>query len=213
MSDSPQARCQWSDPFECLDSLPSSDVPPYVRVIIDALVETKRLLTEISKRNEEVIEENRKLRKENDMLKLRIEELMLTKNNHDVSHSQLPVSLELKDNFTSDPDHKRSLVIRGVPESCFSSAFDRINHDFDCVYSILDFLDVECFPKTVYRMGRPNDNRPRLLKVVLPTSRFQRLVLKRKSKLRSFSHKGVYIRPSLPPGERNFIKDRRLGND
>lgn len=203
----------------------AKDVPSYVQIMIDALaetrkelLETRKELAEMSRRNDAILEENKKLREENSLLKLRIEELLSISKNPVSPPSNIspPVTSHNaldNDSLISDPDFKRSIVVKGVPESRSRSAYDNINHDWDCVMSLLDFLDIACFPKTLYRMGRPKANAPRLLKVVLPSSQFQRLILKRKSQLRFFPQKGVYVRPSLPPGERNFNHEKPLMNN
>ncbi|XGW15061.1 hypothetical protein V3C99_000943 [Haemonchus contortus] len=58
-------------------------------------------------------------------------------------------------------------------------------------------------------MGKPNHTRPRLLKVILPTSSFQRQLLSRASMLKHFSLKGIYIRPSLTKAERDRLRALR----
>lgn len=80
----------------------------------------------------------------------------------------------------------------------------------DCHYvsDLLDCLAVECTPVSVYRMGRREQDRPRIIKVVLPASKFQRL--RRAPRLRfSPSHKGVYLRPSLTWEERMHRREQR----
>ncbi|KAK6051837.1 hypothetical protein COOONC_10658, partial [Cooperia oncophora] len=70
------------------------------------------------------------------------------------------------------------------------------------VVKLFCFLDIECMPVTCYRMGRPRHGVPRLLKIVLPTRKFQSLLLKRAPRLRFFPVKGVFVRPSLTWEER-----------
>ncbi|VDL64167.1 unnamed protein product [Nippostrongylus brasiliensis] len=72
----------------------------------------------------------------------------------------------------------------------------------DCIKRILDFLAVDCMPVTLYRMGKPVDSRPRLLKVVMPNSFFANLLLKRAHRLKAFPVPRVFIRPSLSQAER-----------
>ena len=182
------------------------DAPPYVKTIMDALTETRRELAEVKRRSEEILEENKRLREENAYLKARLDEL-LPRSNDQPSVSTTPPSHVT---VTSDPDLERSVVIRGVPENYSNSTFDRTTHDYSCVNTLLNFLGVECFPKAVYRMGSPRSNSSRLLKVVLPTSRFQKEVIKRKAKLRYSSYNGVFIRSSLTKEERDRRREQRL---
>lgn len=95
-------------------------------------------------------------------------------------------------------ERKRSIVLTNVPESSEPSAFARNSSDFNRVNQILDFLGVECRPLSVFRMGRPQQNRPRLIKVVLPSSRHQAEAVRRAPRLRFLPpHKGIFLRPSL----------------
>ncbi|KIH59384.1 hypothetical protein ANCDUO_10385 [Ancylostoma duodenale] len=59
-------------------------------------------------------------------------------------------------------------------------------------------------------MGRVNSSRGLIVKVVLPTTKFQQLAVKRAPRLRSFPHKGVNLRPSLTKQERDRMRDARL---
>ncbi|KAK6009541.1 toxin-antitoxin system, toxin component, MazF domain protein, partial [Ostertagia ostertagi] len=45
------------------------DMPPYMKLIIDVLDDTRRQLMEVNKRNEEILQENKRLREENSILK------------------------------------------------------------------------------------------------------------------------------------------------
>lgn len=90
-----------------------------------------------------------------------------------------PVGNRLSDNnlnaspsSEADRELKRSIILSNLPESSSNSVAAKIAHDCACVRQILDFLDIECIPTAVYRMGKPGQNRPRIVKVVLPTSRF-----------------------------------------
>lgn len=60
-------------------------------------------------------------------------------------------------------------------------------------------------------MGIPGQGRPRLVKVVLPASRFQREAVRRAPRLRFFPpQKGIYLRPSLTKEERDRWREARL---
>ncbi|EYC13095.1 hypothetical protein Y032_0045g1265 [Ancylostoma ceylanicum] len=58
-------------------------------------------------------------------------------------------------------------------------------------------------------MGKMNSRKPRLVKVIMPASYFQKEVLKRASMLKSFPEPGIYVRPSLSKAERDQIRERR----
>ncbi|XGW34434.1 hypothetical protein V3C99_018374 [Haemonchus contortus] len=103
----------------------------------------------------------------------------------------------------------RSVVISGVPEVKSQSTRERLSYDYASVCNILDFLGIECNPMCVYRLGRPLIGKDRLLKVVLPSRVFQRLAVRRASRLRYFTGKGVYLRESLTPEQRRRRREER----
>lgn len=107
----------------------------------------------------------------------------------------------------------RSIVISGVCESSSSSSVSRAVHDHDVVKQIFDHLGIECVPHVVYRLGKPTEGRARLLKVILPSTFYQKLTLRRSHRLRFFSCKGVYIRPSLTKQERDRNREARLARN
>lgn len=69
------------------------------------------------------------------------------------------------------------------------------------------FLNVECTPTAVYRMRRVQPQKNRLIKVILPPSRFQQDVVSRAPRLLFYSHKGVYLPP--PPSLTKEKWDRK----
>lgn len=109
-----------------------------------------------------------------------------------------------------DYDLHRSIVVSHVPESPSTKSSDRVSHDLAYVEELLSYLNVECAPVSVYRMGRLAQDRPRLIKVVLPSGQFQRLAIRRAPRLRfSPAHKVIYIRPSLTREERMRRREQR----
>ncbi|VDL64580.1 unnamed protein product [Nippostrongylus brasiliensis] len=165
VSSSPSVVHGQGSAMELLSMVSTKEVPQYVQVMIDALtetrkelLETKRELVEVIRRSDAILEENRKLREENSLLKLRIDELLSCTKDSANPSPNLPShtvssNADAMDSITSDPDFKRTNVVKGIPECRSRSAYDSINYDWDCVMSLLNFLDVACFPKTLYRMG------------------------------------------------------------
>ncbi|EYC04930.1 hypothetical protein Y032_0021g309 [Ancylostoma ceylanicum] len=117
-------------------------------------------------------------------------------------------SVESRTSF-EEIERNRSVVISGVTESKAKNSTVRAHDDYVTVKEILDHLSVECNPLSVYRMGKPMTKRPRLLKVVLPTSFFQRQMLRRAHWLKSFSVRGIFVRPSLSKAERDRMRQER----
>ena len=100
-----------------------------------------------------------------------------------------------------DADEKerlRSCVIMGLNESSGTTARIRHNDDSKAVEAILDELDLDCDAVYSYRLGKPEEGKRRLLKVVLPTKNHQRqLIMAAKNLKSSANFNKVFIRPSL----------------
>ncbi|VDO22905.1 unnamed protein product [Haemonchus placei] len=94
-----------------------------------------------------------------------------------------------------ESERARSVVVSGIAECADSNVIARLNDDIDCVKKLFCYLDIECMPRNGF---------PRLLKIVLPSTMFQSLLLKRAPRLRNFQVKFAYIRPSLTEGERSL---------
>lgn len=134
---------------------------------------------------------------------------------HNHPPSSLPVSLfpppslspssALPYSADSYEDHlrMRSIVISGVPESADPCSVARAEADVDEVKKILAALGLECVPQSVFRMGKQTPDRPRLLKVLLPSRSHLLNTLSVARNLRSLSEfPNVYIRKSMTANER-----------
>ena len=114
-----------------------------------------------------------------------------------------------------EKERKRSVVIIGLPEADKGDSIDRADADSEAVVTVLRTLQVEARPDKVYRMGRRLDDKakPRLLKVVMPSSQLQRIMLgslkhKREALRKIQGFERAFIRPSLSKEE--LEKDRDL---
>ncbi|KAK6061452.1 L27 domain protein, partial [Cooperia oncophora] len=76
----------------------------------------------------------------------------------------------------------------------------KLSYDYNSVLNVLCHLDVGCFPVAVYRLGSPMKGKNRLLKVIMPSSYYQRMAVRRAPRLRS---------PSVKP-ERKRRREERL---
>ncbi|VDL84437.1 unnamed protein product [Nippostrongylus brasiliensis] len=191
----------------------TSDYPPYLKIVLDTLLDTREELKSIKELCSKIVDENKALRCENAKLKelLQLKESQLKSHVCSVCSSSPPNSQVVSSiDHERDIERKRSVVLAGIVESSSASPSERASHDLHVVQSVLDHLNVECLPVSVYRMGRPNANNSRLIKVVLPSSFFQQTAVGRASRLRSFSRKGVYLRPSLTKEERERQREERL---
>ncbi|XGW32360.1 hypothetical protein V3C99_017144 [Haemonchus contortus] len=181
-------------------------LPPYIKIILEVLRDTRDQMVTINQWCGRLSEENEKLKAENSELK-KLLESNETPPTKDISPSS-PSFPQGNDSVSLEREleRTRSVVIHGIPEFSSPMSVNRAFADFNAVLSILNHLDVECIPCNVYRLGRPDSNRSRLVKVIFPSSVFQRIVLKRASRMRSFFYQGVYIRPSRTKEERERIR-------
>nr|CDJ82952.1 unnamed protein product [Haemonchus contortus] len=109
----------------------------------------------------------------------------------------------------------RSIVVYGLEEAGTELRPSERQKDLEeKVTKVLDALKVECRPCEVYRMGKPDPKRPRLVKVVLPASSHWRTALANARLLRNAGFPSVFIRKSmtLEERQRDFML-RQLARD
>ncbi|EYB82763.1 hypothetical protein Y032_0352g3284 [Ancylostoma ceylanicum] len=63
-------------------------------------------------------------------------------------------------------ERRRSVIISGIPELRTGNIARKLNYDYDSVLNVIHHLKAECFPTAVYRLGRPEIGKSRLLKVI-----------------------------------------------
>lgn len=99
---------------------------------------------------------------------------------------------------------QRSVVFYGVPEAEKSlPPSQRQLHTEKYISDVLDFLEVEAGPTELFRMGTSSDGRPRLVKCIFSSRRFQLETLSRSSRLRtSAAFKTVFVRKSMTREQR-----------
>lgn len=108
-----------------------------------------------------------------------------------------------------EKERRRSIVISGLSE-CAGKPSERRAADKCRLDELIDELDVDADVVTTYRMGvKKEGGRPRLLKVVLGSSRQQQAALRSSGKLKSSAvFAGVFVRASLTQQQRE--EDYRL---
>ncbi|XGW02668.1 hypothetical protein V3C99_014589 [Haemonchus contortus] len=109
----------------------------------------------------------------------------------------------------------RSLVVSGLEEApAHLKPSERQKQLEGKVADLFDALQVECRPVEVYRMGKPDSARPRLVKIVLPSRAYWRTALKNAKNLRASGFHNVFVRKSLTAEERKREFDlRQLANE
>lgn len=116
-------------------------------------------------------------------------------------------------------ERQRSLVLIGIPEQTDPLPQTRAKQDEQVVERVLNELGVESRPIATYRLGRPSTNLanpggPRLIKIVLPATVFQRIALSnwKKKRINIRQIQGLnrlIVRPSLTPEQRQREKNER----
>ncbi|KAK6044307.1 endonuclease/exonuclease/phosphatase family protein, partial [Cooperia oncophora] len=191
-------------------------LPPHLKAAIGYLFEMKSELDDVLARNKQLMDENRLVKGRNSELEAEIVSLksqitILKQSLSDKSCNDgrvIPPDMSYE-----DIERKRSVVVAGIQECVSPIASVRVSYDLNCIRRINDFLSVDCQPTSVYRMGRYVPGKPRLLKVVFPSSFFSSLLLRRAPKLRFFSEKGIFVRRSLSLAERQSLRAHRNTRD
>jgi hypothetical protein len=111
-------------------------------------------------------------------------------------------------------ERERSLVLVNLPESTAEKPSKRVKDDQQAAEDILDELGIQAPVLTTYRMGKQNNNHPRLLKLVLPASVFRNMALgswkrNRNNIKKKPQYQQLLIRPSLSPAELVIDRARR----
>ncbi|KAL3071927.1 hypothetical protein niasHS_017220 [Heterodera schachtii] len=173
------------------------------------------------------------------LLRLSSIETLLSNNNNNTLATQMAeqfnaiaerlneIERKINSNNNDNPsaeekERKRSLVLIGLSEAVAEKPSERAKEDAETVAEVLDALDVEVCPQMVYRMGRRIDEKrkgPRLVKVVLPATTFQRFALAQWGRNRTELKQRVgwqrlLVRPSLTKeelaAEREIREQRRM---
>lgn len=108
-----------------------------------------------------------------------------------------------------------NIVIRGLPEESGMIA-ERIARDKAILEEVFDVLNVEAGVIDVRRLGKPNKNRPRLLRVSLSNICHKQEILRKSKSLKSSRFQNIFIQPDFTPmqqvierGLREELKRRR----
>lgn len=163
--------------------------------LLERCVEKDNELASMKATNTELLSENTRLKNEISSLKASLS----------VSKDSAVNSLNLRaphDCSFEERERLRSVVVAGVVECRDPNAMLCVSHDLDCIRNILQFLDVNCMPLIIYRLGKRSADRIRLIKVVQPSRFFHAAVLRKSLKLRFFSVKGIFICPPLTKEQR-----------
>ncbi|EYC04637.1 hypothetical protein Y032_0086g1901 [Ancylostoma ceylanicum] len=104
----------------------------------------------------------------------------------------------------------RSIVISGIPECGLDQPLSVRQKDLEQkVVSILDTMKVDCVPEVTYRLGKFENSKPRLVKVVLPSKTHWTTALRNARLLRRSEFSNVFVRMSMTKAERARDYDLR----
>ncbi|EYC30393.1 hypothetical protein Y032_0005g2626 [Ancylostoma ceylanicum] len=118
---------------------------------------------------------------------------------------------EISDDAVQKEVRNRSIVISGLSEiNADSDASVRQVDTEEKVKEILNILDIECRPVKVFRMGKREEGKPRLVKVELPSRGHWVTTLSRARLLREKpGYNNVFIRRSMTDKERRLEQELR----
>lgn len=122
---------------------------------------------------------------------------------------QILMVSELSNEIEEQVRRSQNFVISGIPESDAASLGSSLKEDVEKNAEVL--RTIGCDPASVvevHRIGRPNRERPRLLRVKCTSVGVKESVLRNAKNLRkSPKFKGVYINPDRSPLQQRFWKD------
>lgn len=105
--------------------------------------------------------------------------------------------------FLEREKRERSVVISGIDDEPMEARpSDRQKHLEEKINKVFDAINVECRPSEIYRMGKIDPRRPRLVKVVFPSQAHWRTALANARLLKESGFPNVYIRRSMTAEER-----------
>ncbi|EYC09166.1 hypothetical protein Y032_0062g3394 [Ancylostoma ceylanicum] len=180
--------------------------PVFLKTLINHMVAVQEKLSSVLLENQELHQQVNNLRDENNTLKRALAE---AENRLSSPASAREINLSTMASDFEEKERLRSIVIHGISESTAPKSIERANDDYDVICDLLDHLGIECVPQSVYRLGRKEPNKCRLVKVVFPSSFFQKLTIKRATRLPSTPYRGAFIRPSLSKEERDRNREAR----
>ncbi|KAK5975558.1 hypothetical protein GCK32_022814 [Trichostrongylus colubriformis] len=127
-----------------------------------------------------------------------------------VATRSVPASDKVSKVFTQSSlvqeEKTRSIVVAGLPEADSRLGLKEMSSfEWSNIWELLGELGVTCQPAFAYRLGKVRKGLPRLLKIVLPATFFQKTALRNAPLLRkSTKFSKVFIRPSLDAEERKI---------
>lgn len=111
-----------------------------------------------------------------------------------------------------DERKSRTLVLKNVPESRMPLPVERAHADLATVNKLLNFIGVAVVVESSYRLPSrvENDNRPRLLCVVLPASYFVSEIMQRKKVLaKDVQFKKISVNRSMSKEQQKIEYEKR----
>ena len=104
----------------------------------------------------------------------------------------------------------RTIVISGVQESSNDlRASERARDLRSRVDDIMDVLDIDCCPSEILRIGKASPDRPRLVKVIFPSTYYWQKALANSYRLRNSPFSNIFIRKSMTTEERRVEYELR----
>ena len=103
-----------------------------------------------------------------------------------------------------------NIIIRGLPERD-GNVLERTRHDLDCIHKKIRIIEPNASIEVsdVKRLGKLSIDRPRLLRVSLPSANCKQQILRKAKLLRNTCFKDVFIQPDLTKMQQVVDRDLR----
>ena len=133
------------------------------------------------------------------------------KSNLEVNNFAAVIKTTKNDDVIEKKERERrsaNLIIYGIDE--VSDDQNNVNeHDKKFVHSFLDIIGITTFPKQIVRLGKPNENKMRLVKLVMAKSGDKDTIMSRLGNLKNAEeiYRKVSVRDDYTSEERGLIKE------
>ena len=165
----------------------------------------------IDKINEALDKINEALAKINEALDKNNSYADTLKSNLEVNNFAAVIKTTKNDDLIEKKERERrsaNLSIYGIDE--VSDDQNNVNeHDKKCVHSFLDIIGITTFPKQIVRLGKPNENKMRPVKLVMAKSGDKDTIMSRLGNLKNAEeiYRKVSVRDDYTIKERGLIKE------
>lgn len=119
-----------------------------------------------------------------------------------VENLQANLAVEITEEMEQRSLRATNLIISGISELNSGSVDDRKEHDENEIKAVINEMEIQQSPNyfQITRIGRPRQDRPRLIKLVCPDIHTKRLILRNGKSLRSSTRfRNIFVNEDRTP--------------